>query len=362
MTSAGITADDLELDHIADIAWGPNWRGRDASSESPGIGTSIQPDRPPTVRYHSAREIAAMTRATPDWIVTALVARQGITELDGKIKVAGKTTLATHLVKSCVTGRPFLGLETTRTGVVYLTEQQPGPFREALSRAGLLDCGDELRVAFRREIAHVPWEVLITSISEDARRSGHGLLVVDTLGAFSSIRDENDAGEARKAMAPLQDAAHDGLAVMILRHERKGGGEVGESARGSSAFGGDADVILRLRRPEGNQPRTRRVLESLSRYAETPEKIVIELTPDGYVYFGDDEAVAVSEAMGFASAALRRSSGGMNLVELLSAAEGRHSRTTIQEALDKLSASGMLEITGKGVRGDPKRYRLSDGS
>jgi hypothetical protein len=46
-----------------------------------------------------------------------------------------------------------------------------------------------------------------------------------------------------------------GLAVLMLRHERKGGGEVGESGRGSSAFAGAVDVILQLKRPEGNTRR-----------------------------------------------------------------------------------------------------------
>lgn len=55
-------------------------------------------------------------------------------------------------------------------------------------------------------------------------------------------------------MAPLQDAAHAGLTVIVCRHERKGGGDVGDSGRGSSATWGDVDIILQLRRPEGHQP------------------------------------------------------------------------------------------------------------
>ena len=146
------------------------------------------------------------------------------------------------------------------------------------------------------------WADLVQTIAEDAMRDGYGLLVIDTLAKLAGIVNENDSGECALAMVPLQNAAHDGLAILVCRHERKSGGEVGESGRGSSAISGDVDVILQLRRPEGNQPSTRRVIESLSRYSETPEKVVIELTEDGYVLLGDEEAVSLADALRMVSA------------------------------------------------------------
>ena len=97
-----------------------------------------------------------------------------------------------------------------------------------------------------------------------------------------------------------------GLAVLVTRHDRKGGGDSGESGRGSSAISGDVDVILALRRPEGNQPSSRRVIETLSRYTETPEKVIIELTDEGYVLLGGAEAVALADAVRFVSSLLGR--------------------------------------------------------
>ena len=149
-----------------------------------------------------------------------------------------------------------------------------------------------------------PWSELIAQVADDAKRDGYGLLVVDTLGKLAGIVNENDAGEGARAMTSLQDAAHAGMAVLVCRHDRKSGGEVGESGRGSSAISGDVDVILQLRRSEGNVPKSRRVIESLSRYVETPEKIVIELTDEGFTLLGDDEAVTLADAVRFLSALL----------------------------------------------------------
>ena len=49
-------------------------------------------------------------------------------------------------------------------------------------------------------------------------------------------------------MKPLQLAAADGLGVVVGRHERKSGGDIGDSARGSSAFGGAVDTIITISR------------------------------------------------------------------------------------------------------------------
>jgi len=326
------------------------------------VSESVVGTGEPAIRYYTAREIAAMTSAEPSWIWRAFAAREAITEIDGRIKAAGKTTLALYLVGALLEGELFLGYPTAKTKVVYLTEQQPGPFRAALASASLEQREDELRVVFRRDMAEIAWAELMARVAADALRDGFGLIVVDTLGKLSGIRDENDAAQAAAAMAPLQDAAHDGLAVIVIRHERKGGGEVGESGRGSSAFSGDADVILQLRRPEGNQPRTRRVIESLSRYSSTPEKIVVELTAEGYVLLGEAEAVALADGVRIVSALIgggfERNEFGPTLDELVEASE--LSRPTVQRALKELQHRQQLSVSGKGVKGDPKRYRLQE--
>lgn len=53
-------------------------------------------------------------------------------------------------------------------------------------------------------------------------------------GVYTLGDSENNAGDALAAMLPLQEAAGNGIAVIVLRHDRKSGGLVGESARESS--------------------------------------------------------------------------------------------------------------------------------
>jgi hypothetical protein len=314
----------------------------------------------PALPYRTALEIAHSTTERPEWIVPGYAARQAITELGGKIKAAGKTTWVTHLVASVLHGLPFLGVQTVESNVVYLTEQSRGSFREALRRADLLDRGDELRVIFRREVAHLPWPDLMAQVARDALGDGYGLIVVDTLGKLAGIREENDAGSAAAAMVPLQDAAHDGLGVIVCRHERKGGGEVGEAARGSSAFGGDVDIILSLRRPEGNQRPTLRELHSLSRYDETPDRMLIDLTEDGYALLGDVDSVAIAEAIRIVSDHLGEqfdlNESGLSVDELTELSE--LARSTVQRALRQMEREDRITVSGRGVRGNPRKFTL----
>jgi hypothetical protein len=307
--------------------------------------------------FRTARAIASEVPEQVIWYVPGYIAAGAVTELVGKIKAAGKTTWVTHAVRSIVTGTRFMGLTTTQTGVVYLTEQSPTSFRVALARAGLLE-RDDVVVLFWRDTAGRSWPDVVAAAVEECRRLECGVLVVDTLPRFAGLRGdaENNAGDADGAMAPLQLAAADGLAVVVVRHERKAGGEVGDSGRGSSAFGGAVDIVLALKRGEGATRPTVRVLHALSRFDETPSELVVELVDDGYVALGDEAAVALNDARSRLLRDLPHSpEAALSMTEL----EERFtelSATTIERARDALMAHGDVLRVGKGRKGDPYRY------
>jgi hypothetical protein len=189
---------------------------------------------------------------------------------------------------------------------------------------------------------------------ELCRAVGSTLLVIDTLPQFAGLAGdaENDSGAALAAVRPLQAAAAGGLAVVVARHDRKTGGDVGESARGSSAFAGAVDVILQLRRGDGETRKSIRHLHALSRFDETPDLLVIELTEQGYVALGTAEAVALQEAREKVAETLGLE--GLTTTELLEATKLK--RTTVQAVLAEMEAAGTAAKTGTGKRGDPFRY------
>lgn len=314
--------------------------------------------------FKTAKQCAEETPADPDWVVYGYVVAGGITKLDGKIKTSGKTTLVTHMVSAIVSGKPLMGYRTRKTKAVILTEQAPSSFRQALKRADLEDTED-VEVLYWRDVIDVPWAEVVAAAVERAAQIGAELLLVDTVGQFDNIRGdgENSAGEAQNAMRPLQDAAGKGLAVLTTYHERKSGGDVGDSGRGSSAFGGAVDIILSLRRGDGNTRESVRVLEGVGRYDETPTKLIIELANGRYHALGDTTQYAEQEAMKSVVDILPAkpehalATGDVHDKVMARAAVGK---TAIDEALLKLTEAGTIKKLGKGVKGDPRRYYKPD--
>ncbi|MDQ2912577.1 MAG: AAA family ATPase [Chloroflexota bacterium] len=347
----------VALEKLADAAplWSDALAGAENASAAPRNGVAAERNRP--LAFRSAPEFAARTPESPPWLLTGYIARGAIAELVGKVKAAGKTTLVLAMCRAIVRGEDFAGRRTERAGVVFLTEQPDASFREALARADLLDAESFTVLSWHDSIG-VPWPEVVAQAVAACKARDAGLLVTDTLPQWAGIRGdgENNAGEALEAIAPLQEAAGiHRLAVVVLRHSRKSGGDVGDDGRGSSAFAGAVDVVLSLRRPEGNTEPNVRILHGLSRFADTPESLALQLTPDGYVALGSEVALAFEVAKRqVLEVAPRIAEHALTSDELLDAAKVR--RTSGQEAVAALLKLGQLVRTGEGKRGSPYRY------
>jgi hypothetical protein len=115
------------------------------------------------------------------------------------------------------------------------------------------------------------------------------ILVVDGWDKWSGVKDENDAVDVNKALGPLLAAAAAGLAVVIVAHQRKGGGQHGDAVRGSNAFTGAVDVILELQWATGELgEQGGRALYGNSRLMSTPEKLALIWDAETGIYTAGD--------------------------------------------------------------------------
>jgi hypothetical protein len=174
------------------------------------------------------------------------------------------------------------------SGVAYLTEQSPAVFAADAQAVGILGNPD-LHVLCRHK-AHGTWAEIVAGVCEYVRAHDIDAVFIDTADVWM-LRpgdDPNDsviAEAAVRELAPLAELA----ALCLLRHERKGGGDIADSARGSSAFAGAVDALLTLRRVPGSGHENRRELECVARAVlpDVPAKLVIELEDGRYVVKGD---------------------------------------------------------------------------
>lgn len=300
-----------------------------------------------------------------DWIAEPWLASEAITELDGKAKSAGKTTFALAMCRAILSGSEFLDKSTRQGAIVYLTEESTPSFRAALERSGIgadshfhiLQWNSIFQLQSGEDSELSVWAKAVDASIKKAKAVEARVLVVDTFAQFAHLigDKENSAGEILEAMLPLQKARDAGMAVLLIRHERKEGGQVGESGRGSSALSGAVDLILRLHRPEGRHPENIRQLDALSRFDGTPRETTVALNDGHYRIVGTQDAVAHQAAMDSIRSVLpSQSEQAMSLDEV--ARQTGSSRTTLQAAISTLEAEGFIKRRGKGVRSDPYSY------
>lgn len=182
----------------------------------------------------------------------SFIARGSITLLGGLPKV-GKSTLAFGMLEAVRSGtRSFLGREAASSSVVLLTGE---PATTALIKLG---DSDNVHVLVREHAWPRPtWPELVEIAAQKCQRTDAGLLVVDALSFWAQFEGdaENDAGTATRPFEPSQQAAAADLAVLVLAHQRKSGGEGGTAFRGSGAITANAEMLLELERVEGASAR-----------------------------------------------------------------------------------------------------------
>jgi AAA domain-containing protein len=301
--------------------------------------------------FKTCVEIAAESAKKADWILPHFVERTAMTELTGKIK-SGKTTLAFDACRAVLDGGEFLGQQCAKGSVVLITEQSGFSLNEALGRACLLDRAD-MTVCRPSDAFGLTWPALTDAAIEECERCHPALLLVDTLNGLAQLKgdDENSAGAMLQIMRQLERAKGRGWGILVTAHERKSGGAVYDAARGSSAAGGVFDILMSLRRPEGNHPPTVRKISSISRLSETPSELIIDWNEVDcrYSVLGDLDSIALARARAKVMSVLPTDQAEAKTIEELKEETGE-SESTLRRVLKEFAN------LGPGRKGSPARY------
>ena len=282
-----------------------------------------------------------------EWVLDEYLPAGGLALLAGKPK-EGKTTLTYELAVRVAKGHPFLNRSTSGGGVLILgLEEHPRDMRLRLRSLGA-EALSNLYV-YSGQLAPTP--NTLERITRFTMEQNIKLILVDTLAAFWSVRDENDAAEVTKAMKPLLRLAREtGACVLLIHHARKSEGSYGDEIRGSGALFASVDVALILKRHE---VQTQRILRASSRYPETPDELVLELRETGYSALGDPANLNKQARLEKIKTALTETS---ETPETISHRAGIGLRDTFR-LLKALAERGEINQDGKGRKGSPFRYR-----
>ena len=308
---------------------------------------------PVRLDFLSWSEIRDSTPADPESesILSGYIVRGAVTLLSGKPKV-GKSTLASAIAEAVdADAEDFLGCTVTGGPVVYLSEEGLATLAPKLPPSSR-------SVALTRDGAwpKPSWPELIEAAVAKATEIGAVLLVVDALAFWASFAEgsEKDSGAAQATMDALGAATAAGLAVLIVHHQRKSGGEDGDAIRGSGALLGSVDASMELERLGGRHRR----LVALGRWPAPPVLVIDHDAETGgwrvVGRAGSREEAAQLNGDERILAALPDDAPGItepDLVDVL----GVHPRE-VAKPLRSLHGRGLSVRTGEGKRGDPYRY------
>jgi hypothetical protein len=341
LSEKGDVSDYLDAGHtpeelIAEIKQAPEWTPAAAEAD----------DFTPMV------ELVSQGAKAAEFVLGRHVERTGITAVSAKIK-CGKSSLALSAVRTNLEGTSFLGYPSLAGPVVMVTEMAGNAFLSGLRRAGL-QSQEGLWVMQPHQLFGKSWDKIVQAATQKAKAVGAVLLVVDTIAWAAGLTkdEENDAGVWREVYRPLQAAIGSGFGILTISHERKSGGSVEDGMRGSSAQGGCADILVSLRKPEGNHhSETLRKVAAIGRFPETPSELTIDWTLDGeYTVIGNSDAVTRDRATAKILDALPFFADTAKTILVLIEETGEK-RTTIQRVLKENATR-----SGTGEKNDPFKY------
>jgi hypothetical protein len=187
----------------------------------------------------------ASVPASIPWVCRPIAYLGGVSLIAGPPK-AGKSTLAAQLQRCRETGERLFGVWDVTTGPTLLVTEEGGAAvvykTEGLHALDVLD----RRAAVT---AGLTFRQMLGAVSEWAATHPDGLVFIDTLAIWAGIEDENAAGQATRAIAAVTETAQAAnLAIVLVHHARKGGGDDGEAIRGSGAILATVDIGIELSR------------------------------------------------------------------------------------------------------------------
>jgi hypothetical protein len=286
------------------------------------------------------------------WLIDGLWSTQGVGVIGGAPKCC-KTWLSLDLAVSVASGTDALGrfhVATPGPVLIYGAEDAPVALRDRIesiaAARGLplrdLDLGlivaDSVRLDVERDRAR-----LRATLEEHRPR----LLLLDPLVRLHRI-DENSAGEMSALLGELRALQREyQVALALVHHVRKNGGQDGQSLRGSGDLHAWGDSNLYLQRRERQM-----VLTVEHRSAPSPPPCTLELAVEPSVHLRVVEGGPVPHDLAVDTAdkivSLLSAGGAMSREALRAALRARNA--TIGEALVRLRASDRIERCEGGFR------------
>ncbi len=305
-------------------------------------------------KYFTINQLKNSKANNVDWIWEGYLAKGFITLLSGWPK-AGKTTLLFKLIESMIGNQAFLDFKTKLDGkILIVTEENSQFYKVRVEKAGI--SSDDIFILPGFEVDCYTKNKVFEQI-DLAIKDGTSLVIIDTLGEFWGVTDENSAPLVQEALKRFRTLAqNNNVAILLIHHLRKTDGDYGTAHRGSGALLGAVDVGLELKYSNDNV-RNRRTITSKSRFHQTPGELMIELNEGNYQSLGDPKLFSLEEVKRRFIEALSADTSE-DLETIRTKMKPSPSESQLKEVAKECRENGLVDVTGKGVKGNAYKYKI----
>jgi hypothetical protein len=263
---------------------------------------------------------------------------KGFTHLISGYAKAGKTQLLAQVVG-----------EWQEESILWFTEEPQAVWEARLAR--LPDVYHHVTLYFA---LGCPRQELLERIAQGQET----VVIIDTTKLLG-ITDPDHAGEVTTVLAPVIASCREaGKTLILVHHERKGGGQHGEGIAGSHAFLAMADLALEVLRDDKSPKR--RIIRGYGRIVTVPD-LCYEMAEDGtLVPLGDPEELALEQVKERALSLLTED--WQSLRDIMSGmGDPKPSEDQVRRALNDLVEEGKAERDPPlGTKGNKAhRWRLA---
>ena len=285
------------------------------------------------------------------WLLDGILPVGGMGMVSAAPKV-GKTTLARCLAFAVSRGAEFMGRETAKGRVLYVSlEDSRRMVRSHLAGIGA-NSGDPIGWYFSGDFP-ARTGARLNALEAVIRKFCPVLVVLDPLFKFISVSDGDAYSEVSGALDPLmQIARRRDTCILLAHHNRKGGGDTGEAVLGSTALFAGVDTLISLKR-DGEA----RTIETIQRLGDDLPPTVLRMDATGWIdTAGVRTEVKKRELDEQILAVIGQAGESLDATEIAERSGRR--KKAILDGLQRLTKNGALKQEGEGKRNDPYRFAI----
>jgi predicted ATP-dependent serine protease len=234
-------------------------------------------DIPNTPAFTTAEQLVAEAGALPSMLVDTLLPDHSLFLLSGKPK-AGKSFLALDLADAVSRGVPAFGsLGVGRYGPVLYLALEDGHTEIARRLAQRQFARGLHPLFFVHEAFHLTDPLHFARVRERARVIRPSLIIVDTAAEALDIRDWINRSEILAKIAPLRRLARELCTILLVAHNRKADGVMGDEIAGSNALAGAVDGWISAHRAERRENGNRRLFLRVEGRGGVGRELAVEM-------------------------------------------------------------------------------------